>query len=98
MGRITLIKSRIAIVGILLAASSTAVQAKDGDDARFKVGITAGTLGIGPEVSYRLSERLGVRGVIGFPCLIGARSRLLHGSGAGWRGHISKSLPRIQSA
>ena len=62
MGRITLIKSRIAIVGILLAASSTAVQAKDGDDARFKVGITAGTLGIGPEVSYRLSERLGVRG------------------------------------
>lgn len=23
---------------------------------------------------------------------------LLHGSGAGWRGHISKSLPRIQSA
>ncbi|WP_234149643.1 hypothetical protein [Sphingobium sufflavum] len=31
------------------------------DDARFRVGVTGGTLGIGPEVAYRLNDRLGVR-------------------------------------
>ncbi|MCH4151176.1 MAG: hypothetical protein LKF30_04405 [Sphingobium sp.] len=40
---------------------SSVANAQD-TDARLKLGITAGTLGIGPEVSYRISERLGVRG------------------------------------
>lgn len=52
---------RFALFTLLIAASSTAVQAKE-DVARFKVGITAGTLGVGPEVSYRLSEHIGIRG------------------------------------
>lgn len=55
-----------AVVGLLLTTVTTAAHADDGDNARFKAGITAGTLGIGPEVSYRLSERLGVRGNVTF--------------------------------
>src|ERR1044072_1671527 len=55
-----------AIVGLLLTTMTTTAHADDGDDARLKAGITAGTLGIGPEVSYRLSERLGVRGNVTF--------------------------------
>lgn len=50
----------ILVTTATLGFSSTA-DAED-KNARLKVGITAGTLGIGPEVSYRLSERLGVRG------------------------------------
>ena len=32
------------------------------DDARITIGVTGGTLGVGPEVSYRISENFGVRG------------------------------------
>lgn len=50
---------------ICLASVATA-QAQDGDDARFKVGVTAGSLGVGPEVSYRFSENIGIRGNLTF--------------------------------
>ncbi len=46
---------------ICLAGASTA-QAQDTDNARLKVGVTAGSLGVGPEVSYRFSNNVGVRG------------------------------------
>lgn len=42
------------------ALVSTPVLAQD-DDARLYAGITGGTLGIGPEIGYRLSENIGVR-------------------------------------
>lgn len=35
--------------------------ADDTDNARFRVGVTGGTLGVGPEVAYRLNDRLGIR-------------------------------------
>lgn len=53
---------QFVIASLACATGATVAHAKDGDDARLKVGVTAGTLGIGPEVSYRLSERFGVRG------------------------------------
>jgi hypothetical protein len=33
-----------------------------GEDARISIGVTGGTLGIGPEVGYRISKNFGVRG------------------------------------
>jgi hypothetical protein len=50
------------IVG-LLAAASAPLCAEDG---RLAVGATAGTLGLGPEVSYRFNERVGLRANGGF--------------------------------
>jgi hypothetical protein len=47
---------------LLAAASLGAAPAlAQGDDARVSLGVTAGTLGIGPEVGYRVSENIGVR-------------------------------------
>lgn len=43
-----------------LAAASPALAADD-DTGRFTVGVTGGTLGIGPEIGYRISENIGVR-------------------------------------
>ena len=44
-----------------LALLSTQALAEDGGDARFSIGITGGSLGVGPEIGYRFSENLGVR-------------------------------------
>jgi len=47
---------------LLAAASLSAVPAfAQGDDARVSLGVTAGTLGIGPEAGFRVSEIIGVR-------------------------------------
>ena len=46
----------------LLLCGAAGAQAGDGEESKFKVGLTAGTLGIGPEISYRISDYLGVRG------------------------------------
>lgn len=54
-------KSIALIVATLAATTSLSAYAKDGDNARLRVGITGGTLGIGPEVGYRVSEMFGVR-------------------------------------
>lgn len=54
----------IVSAGAMLAA--TPALAKEGDNARLSVGVTAGTLGIGPEVGYRFSNNLGVRGNASF--------------------------------
>jgi len=50
-------------LGCALAAATTSpiARAADGDEARLSVGVTGGTLGIGPEVGYRLSKTIGVR-------------------------------------
>jgi hypothetical protein len=52
-------------VAVTAAAAATLLSvpafAAQDDDARLYAGITGGTLGIGPEVGYRLSENLGVR-------------------------------------
>lgn len=47
-----------AIIATLLSAPALAA---DGDAAPFYLGVTGGTLGVGPEVGYRLSENFGVR-------------------------------------
>jgi hypothetical protein len=54
-----LISLSVAAAALMCPVSAFA-QDKD-DDARFKVVVTAGTLGVGPEVSYRVSETIGVR-------------------------------------
>lgn len=50
----------------VLAASATTAHAADDEQGRFKVGVTGGTLGVGPEVSYRISDNIGVRGNVTF--------------------------------
>jgi hypothetical protein len=45
---------------IAAALGSAPALAKDGE-GRVSAGITAGTLGIGPELGYRLSENIGLR-------------------------------------
>jgi len=52
-------KFKLLLAGIGLAAS-TATFAQTAPGA--SVGVTAGTLGIGPEVAYRVSDMFGVRG------------------------------------
>lgn len=54
-------KSFALIVSTLAATTSVAAYAAEGDNARLSVGVTGGTLGIGPEVGYRVSEMFGVR-------------------------------------
>lgn len=54
-------KSFAFLVAMLAATTSFAAYAAEGDDARLSIGITGGTLGIGPEASYRVSEMFGVR-------------------------------------
>lgn len=44
-----------------LAAAALSAPAAAQDAGGFKLGVTGGTLGIGPEASYRLSENLGLR-------------------------------------
>jgi hypothetical protein len=56
-------KNFIALFGAVAAASlSTTAYAQDEASSRFSVGITAGSLGIGPEVGFRFSDYVGVRG------------------------------------
>ena len=49
---------RPALVAALLAATVTAPAIAQG---HFSVGVTGGTLGIGPEIGYRASTKIGVR-------------------------------------
>lgn len=46
---------------VLLASCSTAVAAQDEQGSGFRIGVTGGTLGVGPEAGYRFSETFGVR-------------------------------------
>ena len=57
MGRLS---AAAALLMILIVAGHAA--ARSDDPARFSIGVTGGTLGIGPEIAYRFSETLGVRG------------------------------------
>lgn len=52
----------MALIGSTLASAPVLAES----DGRISVGVTAGTLGIGPEVSYRASEKIAVRGNITF--------------------------------
>lgn len=53
------------VAGLLLAMPGAAL-AQDEAGGHIYAGITGGTLGIGPEVGYRLSERFGVRASASF--------------------------------
>lgn len=48
------------LAGVLVAAATTAMPAA-AEDGRFILGVSGGTLGVGPELAYRFSDRLGVR-------------------------------------
>lgn len=54
-------KTLAFVVAALATTVSASAYAEDGGSAPFSVGITGGSLGIGPEVGYRFSEKLGVR-------------------------------------
>lgn len=45
----------------LLACIPAAVTAQESEPSGFRIGVTGGTLGVGPEAGYRFSETLGVR-------------------------------------
>lgn len=60
------IRQAIAMVALACALTAGTAQAQHDDNARLKLGITAGTLGVGPEASYRVSETIGVRGNLTF--------------------------------
>jgi hypothetical protein len=49
-----------AALATVAALGSAPALAKD-NEARISAGVTAGTLGIGPEFGYRLSENIGIR-------------------------------------
>jgi hypothetical protein len=49
-----------------LACSSTALAADPEEVAHWRVGITGGSLGIGPELGYRFGSHLGIRANGGF--------------------------------
>ncbi len=55
--------SGIAIIALAAGAVSAPAVA---DEGRLAIGITGGTLGIGPEVSFRFSDHLGLRANGGF--------------------------------
>jgi hypothetical protein len=52
-----------ATIAMPVAAQGISTEASEqaGRDGRFSIGITGGTLGIGPEAGYRVSEHFGVR-------------------------------------
>lgn len=58
-------RSKLILAALALAATPAAAQAADAG-GRFGIGVTAGTLGIGPEARFRLSPRFGVRANAGF--------------------------------
>ncbi len=66
-----MLKSATVSLAILIAASASSALAAEDDEARLKVGVTAGTLGIGPEISYRISETIGVRSNVTFVSING---------------------------
>jgi hypothetical protein len=41
--------------------TDTAPRTTTGDNGRFRIGVTAGTLGIGPEIGYRANRTVGLR-------------------------------------
>jgi hypothetical protein len=51
-----------AFLALALMGLPAMAQAAEPDVGRFSLGLTAGALGVGPEVGYRLSPRIGVRG------------------------------------
>lgn len=53
------------MVAFVLAAGSASLPAL-ADEGRLAIGVTGGTLGIGPEVSWRFSDNLGLRANGGF--------------------------------
>lgn len=57
-----------SMIGLILAGLAIAPAAAQTVDAgsRFGIGVTAGTLGVGPEASFRLSPPFGVRANAGF--------------------------------
>ena len=54
------------LAAVALACSSAAFAADAEEGAHWRVGITGGTLGIGPELGYRFSSHLGLRANGGF--------------------------------
>lgn len=54
-------KKTILTTALILAGMTAIPAMAQGDATRFRVGVTGGTLGIGPEIAYRLSDRIGVR-------------------------------------
>ncbi|KTF68687.1 hypothetical protein ACNFJ7_10180 [Sphingomonas sp. HT-1] len=56
-----------ALGAALLAASvPAAAQERASGEGKVSIGVTAGTLGVGPEIGYRASETVGVRANGGF--------------------------------
>lgn len=56
----------LAAVCGLAAVPATSAHAQQAEEGRFRIGVTGGTLGIGPELGFRFSENVGVRGNLTF--------------------------------
>src|SRR5688572_20590109 len=57
------LKLQLIVAGMLLGAAAPALAQNSGG---VSAGVTGGTLGIGPELGYRFSDTLGVRGNVTF--------------------------------
>lgn len=57
-------KWKLVCASMVLAMSTSAIAQ---DTGGVTVGVTGGTLGIGPEASYRFSKSVAVRGNLTFP-------------------------------
>jgi hypothetical protein len=54
-----------SIAGLAIVASAVSLPAS-AEDGKLAVGVTGGTLGLGPEISWRFSEHVGLRANGGF--------------------------------
>lgn len=55
----------VACAAAMMVAGSALAQSADGE-GRVSLGVTAGTLGVGPEIGYRVNQHVGVRANSGF--------------------------------
>lgn len=59
-------RGMLCALTLLAGMCGGTAHAQVAEEARLKIGVTAGSLGVGPEASYRLAQNVGVRGNITF--------------------------------
>jgi len=52
---------KFALPCVAVLVSCLALSPASASEGQFRVGVTGGTLGVGPEIAYRLNSRVGVR-------------------------------------
>lgn len=53
---------RLSAAAFILGAAALAANTAAAEQGHFKIGVTGGTLGVGPEIGYRANDIIGLRG------------------------------------